>query len=466
MSAVAHIPLTDDELALGRAFGDAGADAVVVGGAVRDALLGRPTADIDLVTQVTTDEIRAIAEGAGWVRSIYAVGERFGTIGLVLRDGTSVEVSRYRPAAHGLATTAERFAADALHRDFTVNAMGLDLATGEMLDPLGGRADLAAGILRSPGDPHERFAEDPVRVLRAARFVAQLGFELEPASADAAASAAPGLAAIAPERIRDELTKLLLGRFAEAGLAVSLRLGALGVVLPEIAALHGVDQPSFHDLDVFAHTAQTVAAAPATRVMRWAALLHDVGKAPARTVEADGRIRFFQHAKVGARLTQDICTRLRFSKAETAAIVHLVSEHMRLGDLDTANPRAVDRAVRRLDLWEPGATDNRPAVSAEDSLELTIADFSATAHRDEAPELRKRLASAIAGSRERGTHARVASPVTGRELMEILGLEQGLEVGAAKKAIEEAVAMGEMAPGDRDAALRVARRALKEYREE
>ena len=448
--------VTRSVLDLGDALRDAGYDAVLVGGAVRDGLLGEEVSDLDLVTDAAVGDVRRVANSAAGVRSVYAVGERFGTLGVILEDGTVVEVSTYREGAGGESDVRARFTADAHHRDFTVNAMGATLPGGELLDPLGGRADLASHLLRAPGDPAERFAEDPLRVLRGARFVAQLGFSLEPSTAKAMAAAAPRLAEVAAERVREELTKLLLGEDAAAGLEVLQMSGALEVVLPEVAALDGVTQPSFHDLDVLAHTIQAVGQAPRERVLRWATLLHDVGKAPARTVEEGGRIRFFRHAQLGANIAERICERLRFSHADTRAIVHLVGEHMRLGDVNADNPRSVDRAVRKLDLWQ-GATR---LVSAEDSVELTMADFSATAHRAEAAGVRAQLESAVAESRERGTFTRVKSPLSGAELMKLLGLAQGPSVGLAKDAIEHALAEGELDALDRDGALRVARNAL------
>lgn len=448
--------LTRSVLDLGDALRDAGYDAVLVGGAVRDGLLGEQVCDLDLVTDAAVEDVRRVANCTASVRSVYAVGERFGTLGVVLEDGTVVEVSTYREGVGGAGDVRARFAADARHRDFTVNAMGALLPGGELLDPLGGLVDLRARLLRAPGDPAERFAEDPLRVLRGARFVARLGFSLEPSTAEAMAAAAPRLAEVAAERVREELTKLLLGEDAPAGLEVLQASGAMEVVLPEVAALDGVTQPSFHDLDVLAHAVQAVGHAPRERVLRWATLLHDVGKAPARTVEESGRIRFFRHAQLGAEIAERICERLRFSHADTRAIVHLVAEHMRLGDVNVDNPRSIDRAVRKLDLWR-GATR---LVSAEDAVELTMADFSATAHRDEAEGVRAMLESAVAESRERGTHTAAKSPLSGSELIELLGLPEGPAVGAAKGAIEHALAEGELDAEDRDGALRVARNAL------
>jgi len=448
MAPTVDIALSPDCEALLDALASDGRFAAIVGGAVRDALLERPVRDLDIVTVASPDEVRASCEDAPWCARVYAVGERFGTLGVVLADGTVVEVSQLRGAD---------FAADAAHRDFTVNAMVAAWPGLELLDPVSGLADLDAQRLRSPGDPAERFGEDPLRVLRAARFVAELGFALDCGTEEAACIAAPLLAKVAAERVRDELTALLLGPHVGEGLRVALRTGALAETLPEVAALDGVTQPTFHDLDVFAHTVMTVEGTPAMPVLRWAALLHDIGKAPCRTVESDGRIRFFRHAKVGATMTAVVCERLRFSKAMSRAVVHLVGEHMRLGDLAFDNPRAVDRAVRRLDLWASGAPDAVRLASAEDAVELTMADFAATAHRAEAPAVRSRLETAVSASRKRGTRTRPGSVLGGAELMAELGVPEGPLVGDAQRAIEAAVERGELRADDRAGALRVAR---------
>jgi hypothetical protein len=252
-------------LDIGRELHERGLDAVLVGGAVRDALLGTASADWDLVTDAPAEEVRDIAARTGGVRSLYDVGRRFGTLGIALEDGGTLEVSRYRPDALPAATPGERFAADAAQRDFTINAIGVDLATGDCSTQSAAEADLARRLLRAPGDPAERFAEDPLRTIRAARFVAELGFELEDATRGALRDAARGLERIAPERVREELTRLLVAPFAPEGLRVLHESGALAVVLPEVAALDGVTQPTFHDLDVLAHTIQATGLAPPRR---------------------------------------------------------------------------------------------------------------------------------------------------------------------------------------------------------
>jgi len=452
---------TDAVRGIAHALEAAGHDAVLVGGAVRDALLGAETHDWDLVTDASTAELRSLASGVPGIRSVYDIGERFGTLGMALEDGSVLEVSRYRSDARAAPTPAERFAIDAGHRDFTINAIGYDLASAAVLDPVRGRADLEARLLRAPGVPRERFAEDPVRVLRAARFVAELDFGLEPETAEAMSEAPPRLGEVAVERVRDELTKLLVGAYAPAGLRVLRQSGALRIVLPEVAVLEGVSQPTFHDLDALDHTVEAVGLAPATPVLRWATLLHDIGKAPTRSVEPDGRIRFFKHARVGADIAREICGRLRFSTADTAAVVHLVAEHMRLGDVDFDSSSSVDRAVRKLDMYAD-PSGKRALVTAEDAVELTLADFAATAHRDEAPVLGALLRDAVAASRERGTRRAIVSPISGQDIMRTFGLAEGPAVGVAKRAVEAAIGRGELAADDVHRAYDIAEAALAE----
>lgn len=445
---------------LANALVSAGHDALLVGGAVRDALLGREVCDFDLVTDAPVARVNAAADTADGVVRTYAVGERFGTIGVVLAGGATVEVSQYRPDALDAEDVEARFEVDAGHRDFTVDAMALSLVDGRLLDPLGGGTDLEARILKAPGAPAARFAEDPLRVLRGARLAAQLGFTLEEATAEALALSAPRLADVAVERVRTELTKLLLAPQSALGLEILRGSGALGVVLPEVAALDGLEQPSFHDLDVLGHTVQALGHAPATPVLRWATLLHDVGKAPTRSIESDGRIRFFGHAQEGALIAEQICVRLRFSNDDTCAVVHLVAEHMRLGEMNVDNARSVDRAVRKLDMRR----GDRLLASAEDALDLMIADFSATAHREEAPARAEQIRRAIEASRERGSRVPVVSPVSGADLIRELGLAEGPAVGAAKRAVVDAICDGTLGADDVSGALVVARQAVASRR--
>lgn len=463
MDPSVDIPLPNEAAALLDALAEAGHGAAVVGGAVRDAWLGRPLHDLDVVTSAGPEDVASAAAEKWWCRRVFPVGERYGTVGVVLSNGGVVEVSRLRDGS-ACPDFAEAYAFDAAHRDFTINALALLWPSHQILDPTGGLADLQGRILRTPGDPVERLSEDPLRVLRAARFAAELDFAVDSATASALATVAPELTRIAVERVRDELTALLVAPRVEAGLRVLRDSGALAIVLPELAALDGLEQPSFHDLDVLSHTFQAVGAIDAQPVLRWAALLHDVGKAPARTIDADGRIRFHRHAHLGAEIAEETCRRLRFSNADRVAIVHLVREHMRWGEVPLENLKAVDKAVRRLDLWADGASPPRRLVSAEDALELELADFAATAHRAQTAERRHVVEAALAQSRERGTRLPPATPLTGREIIRELGLPQGAAVGAALRAVTGAVADGRLAATDREGALEVAREAIRQLK--
>lgn len=452
MGPLLDIPLGNDAVALLDALVAAGHDALLVGGAVRDALLLEDLHDLDVATSATPDQIRSVAEGAGWCRRVYAVGERFGTLGFVLADGSVVEVSQLR---------GDDFESDAWKRDLTVNSMAMSWPTRELVDPTGGRADLAARLLRAPGDPEARIAEDPLRALRVARFVSELGFGVEPATASAVAESVPLLKDVAAERIRDELTRLITGAHPHAGLDFALETGLLAALLPELSTLEGHSQPSFHRYDVLTHTFVAVSLAPATPRMRWAALLHDTGKGPTRSVDATGRVRFIGHADAGAAIARDVAERLRCSGDDARAVEHLVREHMRLGVLDAGNERAVDRAVRRLDLRRHAGADADLLVCAEDALELELADLGATAHAEDVPAARERLSSAIAAARERGARGPAQAPVSGSRLMRELGIAEGPEVGRALQAIADEIDAGRMRPDDEDAAIRVARRAVR-----
>lgn len=462
-SVTATVP--DGVLLLASALAKQGHSAVIVGGWVRDALLGRDHgADVDVATDATPEQVRAAVQGKRWLDSLWDAGERWGTLGLIAQ-GTPVEVSSFRDGASlpAKAPLAKRYAADAAHRDLTVNALALALPDRTLLDPVGARADLDARVLRAVGDPVARLAEDPLRVLRVARFAAQLGFAVEPRTATALSEVAPAVAGVAPERVREELTKLLVAEDPMAGLRLLRDSGALAVVLPEVAALVGLDQPPrYHDLDGFEHTLAAVSAVPADPVMRWAALLHDVGKPLTRTVEDTGRVRFHGHASAGQPVAERILGRLLFSKRETMRIRHLVGTHMVFNGVDLTKPRHVDRAVRKADLWVPDPHGvPELVVSAEEVATLKVADRAGHRDRDLLTDWSRDLAAAVADSRARGVREMTRSPVSGDELRAALGLDEGPLIGVAKRAIEEAVRDGKIAEHDKVGALKLARKAVK-----
>ena len=313
----------------------AGYKAFFVGGAVRDLLLGRPPDDVDVATSARPGEIQALFDNA------IPIGAAFGIITVVI-DGIPVEVATFR-AERGysdgrrpdhVAYTDDEVL-DVTRRDFTVNGLLLDPATKEIVDCVGGLDDLRAGVLRAIGDPVVRFGEDHLRILRLVRFAAKLGFELDPASKAAASAAAGKLRLIAAERIRAELEKILAGPFPAEGFEMLAELGILKVVLPEVDALRGVEQPKqFHpEGDVFVHTMLLLRhAAWKDPDLMWSALLHDVGKPGTQTFR-DGVPHFYGHEVLGAEMAAGILARLRLPSASVERITRAVRSHMRFASV-------------------------------------------------------------------------------------------------------------------------------------
>ena len=329
-----------------------GYQALLVGGCVRDLLLGREPADFDVATDATPERVMSLfPESIG-------VGAQFGVV-LIPRDGAKVEVATFRsdvgysdgrhPDRVVYSTTARE---DAQRRDFTINGLLMRHDTGEVLDFVGGQADLKTGILRAIGEPSRRFAEDKLRMLRAVRFAARFYFTVEPSTFAAIRRHAAEIIQVSAERLRDELTKLLTEGAARRGFELLDDAGLLQQVLPEIAAMKGVEQPpQFHpEGDVWIHTRLMIEQLPAgcSPTLVWGVLLHDVGKPPTfkPASETGDRIRFDGHVDVGVRMTEDICKRLRFSNEETQQIVALVANHMRFKDVEQMRASTLKRFVR------------------------------------------------------------------------------------------------------------------------
>jgi poly(A) polymerase len=329
-----------------------GYQALFVGGCVRDLLLGREPADFDVTTDAPPERVMSLfPESVG-------VGAQFGVV-LVPRDGLKVEVATFRsdvgysdgrhPDRVVYSTTAKE---DVQRRDFTINGLLMRHDTAEVLDFVGGQADLKAGILRAIGEPSRRFAEDKLRMLRAVRFAARFRFIIEPATIVAIRRHAAEIGQVSAERLHDELTKLLTEGAARRGFELLDDTGLLQQLLPEIAAMKGVEQPpEFHpEGDVWIHTLLMIEQLPAgcSPTLAWGVLLHDVGKPPAfkPVSETGDRIRFDGHVEVGVRMAEDICKRLRFSNEETEQITALVANHMRFKDVAQMRASTLKRFVR------------------------------------------------------------------------------------------------------------------------
>ncbi len=406
----------------------AGGEAWVVGGAVRDLLLGRGVSDWDLATNLRPERTRALFPRA------LELGARFGTI-TVLHQDASYEITTFR--RDGLYSDARRpdevqFADhledDLVRRDFTVNALAWDPLDGRLSDPTGGLADLEARILRAVGDPVERFTEDGLRLLRAVRFAAQLDFDLEPRTYRALVLCAPRIEKIAAERIRDEFQKLLLAPLPSSALALLHETGLLRRVLPELAACYGIPQNRHHAYDVFHHTLAAVdAAPPENRIVRLAALFHDTGKPETRGEGIHGGT-FHAHQSASRRIVDRAFRRLRFPGEERQRVSHLVQHHM-----FHYRPEWTDAAVRRF-LRDVGREhlDDLFSLRAADTLGNGL-------KRRLAPELRE-LRRRIDLEIERQSALTVRDlAIDGHDLMRSFGLAPGPVIGELLHALLEEV---------------------------
>ncbi len=380
-------------LGLARCLAKAGFQAFWVGGCVRDARLGQAPTDYDIATDATPDEIEHL------FRKTIPVGKQFGVI-MVLEAGHEYQVATFRAEgdyADGRRPGSVRFTdarEDTLRRDFTINGLFYDPLADELHDWVGGQADLEARRIRTIGDPAERFGEDRLRLLRAVRFAVQLGFEIEPATFAVVQQHAAAIREVSAERIRDELLKLFRPSHAARGLDLLHESRLLPEVLPELAATIGCEQPpEYHpEGDVFTHIRLMLSHLPADAgtTLIWSVLMHDIAK-PATLRRDGGRIRFLGHEKVGATMALEIMNRLRFPKAESAAVKTCVRHHMQLKDAQQMRPATlrklflrptfpVELALHRLDsLASSGKLDNF------EFLEAKLGEFQ------DQPELQKPL---------------------------------------------------------------------------
>jgi poly(A) polymerase len=429
-------PVTDEEIQrlLKQAASGLGARAWIVGGYVRDRLLGRPHPDMDVVVEdgKGLDVAGRFAELAGAREP--AVFERFGTAQVTL-PGHLVEFvsaraesydSRSRKPDVRPATLEE----DLRRRDFTINTLLMDL-DGRVHDPLGsGRADLDARLLRTPADPVQTFTDDPLRMLRAIRFAAQLGFELAPDLLPAMRSLKDRLGSpvVSVERVADELRKMLASERPKLALELLDQGSLLEVILPEVTACKGVQQGGYHTHDVFGHTLLTVAGTPPDLMVRLAALFHDVGK-PA-TATPDGA--FTGHEVLGAEMATQAMARLRFAQKEIDMVALLVRLHLRPVFYSS---EWTDGAVRRL-ARDAGGQLGR-------LMQLARADVGASAypHREKLDELQARLDAVLSEE-----PSRLAAPVDGEDIMRVRQIGPGREVGRIKQRLTELVMDGAIEP--------------------
>ncbi len=437
-SAVVLLEIADLLAPLTARFADAGHELAVVGGPVRDILMSRGTTnDLDLTTDARPEQIEALA--TGWADHVWDVGVRFGTVGA--RKGEHhLEITTYRSESYDPGsrkpevTFGDTLAGDLGRRDFTVNAMAVRLPSLEFVDLHDGMRDLAEGVLRTPGTPEESFTDDPLRMMRAARFVSQLGFDIAPEVLQAMAAMADRLEIVSAERIRDEFTKLLLGRHPRRGLEVLVQTGLAPYVVPELPALQlEVDEHHRHK-DVYQHSLTVMEQAidletthepisDPDLVLRLAALLHDIGKPKTRKFEGDGGVSFHHHEVVGARMVKKRLTALRFPNDVVDEVAKLTELHLRFHGYGTGE--WTDSAVRRY-VRDAGDQLNR-------LHKLTRADCT-TRNRQRAAALQTAydgLEERIARLAEEEELASMRPDLDGNRIMEILGIAPGRDVGAA-----------------------------------
>lgn len=382
------------------ALEEAGFESWVVGGYVRDALLDRSSADIDIATQAPWQDVQRVFEAQG--HRTHETGTAHGTLTVIV-DEQALEITTFRSdgayadARHPKQVSFVRtIAEDLARRDFTMNALAYHPARG-LFDPYGGHADLEARVIRAVGDPARRFSEDALRMLRACRFAAELGFAIDPATFEGMLANKGLLPRISTERITHELQRLLLG--AHAGSALIATVDVLAAVLPELVAMKGFEQRTpYHIYDVLEHTAHVLDGVPPYPLVRWAALFHDMGKPAAFFTDEEGTGHFYGHAAISVMLARGVMERLALSSAFMTRVLVLVERHDDVIDL---TPKAVKRACTRLggdadlfaalcDLKRGDARGQAPRcigrVADADELERILADVLAA---DEAFSLKK-----------------------------------------------------------------------------
>ncbi|MFF2495599.1 CCA tRNA nucleotidyltransferase [Agromyces sp. NPDC058064] len=430
---------------LADAFDRAGHELALVGGPVRDAFLGRAVNDLDFTTDATPDEILAIVKPIA--EAHWDIGRAFGTIGAKVA-GETVEITTYRADAYDgdsrkpEVVFGDSLEADLTRRDFTVNALALRLPKLELVDPSGGVEDLVAKVLRTPSAPEQSFGDDPLRMLRAARFASQLGFEVEDGTARAMSDLAPEIERISAERVRDELAKLLLTDAPRAGLGLLVDSGLAARVLPELPALRLERDEHHRHKDVYEHSLTVLDQAidyererarldSPDLVLRLAALLHDIGKPATRRFEAGGAVSFYHHDVVGAKLARKRLRALRFDNDTVAAVSRLIELHLRFfGYTDGA---WTDSAVRRY------VRDAGDAEQLERLHILSRADVT-TRNRRKADQLSfayDDLEERIAVLAEEEELAAVRPELDGQQIMRLLDIRPGPVVGEAYKYLLE-----------------------------
>ncbi|MCX5247394.1 CCA tRNA nucleotidyltransferase [Streptomyces sp. NBC_00201] len=428
-------PVADD---LARRFQEAGFSLALVGGSVRDALLGRLGNDLDFTTDARPEDVLKIVRP--WADALWEVGIAFGTVG-AQKDGYQIEVTTYRSEAYDRTSRkpgvsyGDSIEEDLVRRDLTVNAMAVALPEKKFIDPHGGRDDLVARVLRTPGTPEASFSDDPLRMMRAARFAAQLDFEVAPEVVTAMTEMAERIEIVSAERVRDELNKLVLSGNPRKGLTLLVDSGLAEHVLPELPALRLERDEHHRHKDVYEHSLIVLEQAielekdGADLTLRLAALLHDIGKPRTRRFEQDGRVSFHHHEVVGAKMTKKRMTALKYSNELVKDVSRLVELHLRFHGYGTGE--WTDSAVRRY------VRDAGPLL---DRLHKLTRSDCTTRNKRKAAALSRAydgLEERIAQLQEQEELDAIRPDLDGNQIMEILGIGPGPVIGNAYKQMLE-----------------------------
>ncbi len=428
----------------------AGYRMYLVGGSVRDQLMGREIHDYDLTTNAPVPVIRSILE-ASRPDVMFALGEKFGTVSAIVDDFT-VEVTTFRAQeevreGHSKKSALRGLYVDLAHRDFTVNAIARDMHTGELHDPFNGQLDIEHRLIQAVGDAEERFQEDPLRMLRAVRLAVGLEFFVERETKKAIRRVGHLLKEVAWERIGDELDKMLLAPVPSEGIEGLDSLGLLAYTIPELLEMHEMERGAYHYKEVYPHTLKVLDRTPPDLVLRWAGLLHDIAK-PATYSVTDGEVHFFGHDRVGAKIARSILNRLRRPAEVIEPVVQLVAEHLRIGVYDES---WTDGAVRRF--------MRETAPITERLFLLSRADITSQRAQRVAAALAKvdALYQRCEEIRAQEDVEKLHSPLDGNELMEMFGGKPGRWIGEIKDYLLGLVLDGALSQDDKVEGERLAR---------
>ena len=420
----------------------------LVGGIVRDKyLIGEPNEDIDIVIEGDALELAAFLHDEGVADHPPVTYPRFGTA-MISIQGRHVELvgarkESYDPSSRKPSTQPGTLLDDIMRRDFTINTLLENLHTGKVQD-LTSKAvlDIQNKIIRTPQDPHITFADDPLRMLRAIRFATRFGFTIDADTYSAIYDCAERLKIVSGERIREEFVKIIMSQDAVAGLEQLRETKLLEQFAPELSAMYGVTQNIYHIYDIWTHTLKTLELIPAEMgiTLKLTALLHDIGKVSTRTIDENGVVHFYRHQTVGAEMARHVLHRLRFPNSQIEEIAFLISMHLRVGEYDH---QWTDVAVRRL-LRDVGhQLDNLIVLTKADrgASNPDMPGVDLTAFREHVEHVRCELA---------GQH--IASPLSGSEIIKLLGISEGPKIGEIKVFLETEIIEGNLLAGDKAAA--------------